>query len=168
MSSILAKPDQETFALPDAAATDALGARIAGVLAPGLKIYLSGDLGAGKTALTRAVLRASGIAGRVKSPSYSLVEPYKTSSLYFYHFDFYRFSDPREWLDAGLRDHFNDESVVFVEWPEQAGGLLPVPDWHIALSVEGDGRRAVVSAHSARGSACLNALRAQPATGAAG
>lgn len=157
MSEIL---DREILDLPDEAATTALGAAIARVLRPGLKVYLSGDLGSGKTALTRAVLRGCGVTGRVKSPSYSLVEPYKLSSLYFYHFDFYRFADPSEWLDAGLREHFDDRSVVFLEWPEKGAGVLPPPDWQVELEVLSDERRRLhLSARSALGVACLEALR---------
>lgn len=159
MSSILAKPVlSHVFSLPTPETTDRLGEAIAAALQPGLTVYLSGELGAGKTALTRAVLRASGISGRIKSPSYSLVEPYKLSNLYFYHFDFYRFNDPREWVDAGLREHFDGRSVVFVEWPEQAGACLPEPDWRITLALQGEGRSATLDAFTERGVACLNAL----------
>lgn len=157
MSEIL---DREIIDLPDEAATAALGAAIARALRPGLKVYLSGELGSGKTALTRAVLRGCGVTGRVKSPSYSLVEPYKLSSIYFYHFDFYRFADPSEWLDAGLREHFDDRSVVFLEWPEKGAGVLPPPDWQLDVEVLSDARRRVhLSARSALGVACLEALR---------
>jgi tRNA threonylcarbamoyladenosine biosynthesis protein TsaE len=84
-------------------------------------VTLSGELGAGKTTLVRGCLRASGWAGTVKSPTYTLVEPYPLSSLYFYHFDFYRFADPMEWDTAGLADYFRDDSVCIVEWPERVG-----------------------------------------------
>jgi len=154
--------------LPDEAATEALARQLAPLvdgragLPPGGRIHLQGDLGAGKTAFTRALLRACGIQGRIKSPSYALLESYKISSLYFYHFDFYRFSDPREWLDAGFRDLLRDDAVVLVEWPERAGDILPLPDLQIALAYAGQGRDAALSAHTARGQTWLNAITPPP------
>ncbi len=122
--------------LADEAATMALGAALAADIErlPGTVIYLSGDLGAGKTTLTRGFLRALGFAGRVKSPTYTLVELYVISKLNLYHFDFYRFSDPDEWQEAGFRDLFNQTNICLVEWPEKAGELLPLPDLHITLT----------------------------------
>src|SRR5258706_4453955 len=116
------------FHLADTAATTAVGARMANTLAGGMIVTLSGDLGAGKTTLVRGCLRALGWAGPVKSPTYTLVEHYQFSSLYFYHFDFYRFADPSEWDTAGLPDYFLDDSICVVEWPERVGTLLPFPD----------------------------------------
>jgi len=124
----------------------------------GGRIHLRGDLGAGKTAFVRALLRACGIRGRIKSPSYALLESYKVSNLYFYHFDFYRFSDPREWLDAGFRDLLREDAVVLIEWPERAEGLLPPPDLDISLAYAGQGRDAGLTAYTARGQAWLNIL----------
>ncbi|WP_252716981.1 tRNA (adenosine(37)-N6)-threonylcarbamoyltransferase complex ATPase subunit type 1 TsaE [Herbaspirillum sp. B65] len=114
--------------LPDEAATARLGADLAQVLAPGLAIYLHGDLGAGKTALTRALLHAAGYQGRVKSPTYTLAEPYEVlfagRMVTVIHFDLYRMSSPEEFLDAGFREHFNENTVCIVEWPEKgATGL---------------------------------------------
>src|SRR5690606_10142466 len=114
------------------------------------------------TAFTRALLRACGIQGRIKSPSYALLESYKVSNLYFYHFDFYRFSDPREWLDAGFRDLLRDDAVVLIEWPERAEGLLPPPDMQISLAYAGPGRDATLTAHTARGQTWLNAIVPTP------
>ncbi|WP_028454200.1 tRNA (adenosine(37)-N6)-threonylcarbamoyltransferase complex ATPase subunit type 1 TsaE [Chitinilyticum litopenaei] len=142
------------FHLADEAATLALGARLARVLHGGLVIELAGDLGAGKTTLTRGILRGLGFAGRVKSPTYTLVEPYAISNLYFYHFDLYRFNDPEEWEDAGFREHFNADSVCLIEWADKAAGLLPSPDWRITLSPDGEGRHAVLEAISTQGKAC--------------
>src|SRR3970282_3016642 len=109
--------------LPDAAATEALGAALAAGVAPGRWLHLRGDLGAGKTTLVRGLLRALGYAGRVKSPTYTLVEPYSLSSLHFYHFDFYRFKDRSEWLSSGFREYFNPQALCVVEWPEKAREL---------------------------------------------
>ena len=149
-----------SLVLPDPAATDLLGARIAPFLEPGMVIYLSGNLGAGKTSLTRAILRGLGFEGRVKSPTYTLVELYAISRLNLYHFDFYRFNDPHEWVEAGFRDLFNETSVCLVEWPEKAGGLLPPADLAIHLRIEGAGRDAVLAATSEKGRKCISGVAA--------
>ncbi len=128
------------------------------MVTPGLVIFLSGDLGAGKTTLARALLHALGYRGKVKSPTYTLVEIYVISRLYLYHFDFYRFGDPQEWDEAGFREYFNEASVCLVEWPEKAGGLLPPPDIAIALRLKGDGRQAEISAGTGKGEKCLQRL----------
>ena len=141
--------------LSDEAATLLFGAKLAKALTPGLAIYLDGDLGAGKTTLVRGVLRGLGYAGKVKSPTYTLVELYTVSSLYLYHFDFYRFADPSEWVDAGFREHFNPDTVCFVEWPEKAGEYLPLPDVRIALSVVDIGRSLHLKAETEAGKKCL-------------
>lgn len=140
------------------AETLALGAELAPALVPGLVIYLAGDLGAGKTTLARGVLRGLGHAGKVKSPTYPLVEVYKLSRLYLYHFDFYRFSDPREFDDAGFREHFNADSVCLVEWPEKAAGNLPAADVKIAMQIEGTGRRIEIFAETEAGRLCIERL----------
>jgi tRNA threonylcarbamoyladenosine biosynthesis protein TsaE len=152
------------FPLPDEAATQRLGERLATALQPGLVIFLEGDLGAGKTTLVRALIRALGHAGPVKSPTYSLVEFYVISSLYLYHFDFYRFESPEEFLDAGLDEYFNDASVCLVEWPERAQGCVPSPDLRLRLHHAGVGRIVEALADTPKGEACLNALI--PAMGA--
>jgi len=151
--------------LADEEATEALAAsfspllcgRHAGIEAGG-RLHLRGDLGAGKTSFARAFLRAAGIQGRIKSPSYALLESYNLSSLHFYHFDFYRFSDPREWLDAGFRDILQENTIVLIEWPEHAGTLLPPPDLDIWIKHEDEGRTAVLTAHSDKGSLWLTTL----------
>jgi tRNA threonylcarbamoyladenosine biosynthesis protein TsaE len=148
--------------LPDEAATRALGAQLARVIEPGLRVYLHGDLGSGKTTLARGLLRGLGYQGRVKSPTYTLVELYTFSRLNLYHFDFYRFRDPKEWRDAGFSEYFSDASVCLVEWPEKAAGLLPVADLEIAFEFAGDGRDLSVRAGTESGKACLNRLMQMP------
>lgn len=154
--------NHHTFALTDAAATAALGAAFAPLLRPGLKIYLHGDLGAGKTTFARGLIRALGHSGPVKSPTYALVEFYVFSRYILYHFDFYRFNHPEEWLEAGLDEHFNEASVCLVEWPEKAGGLLPDADVEIRFELDASGEARTVSLEgsSDRGASCLNALPA--------
>ncbi len=133
-----------------------MGASLGKALQPGLFLTLEGDLGAGKTTLSRGVLRGLGFVGRVKSPTYTLVEPYVISNLYLYHFDLYRFSDPLEWEEAGFREYFNAESICLVEWPEKAHGCLPPADLSIHLAPVADGRELLLTALSAAGKACLN------------
>ncbi len=123
-------------------------------------IELRGELGAGKTSFARHLLRALGVAGRIKSPTYALLEPYETpAGLRVSHFDFYRFEDPREWEDAGFREVFAAPGLKLVEWPEQAAGLLPTPDLALHIAVLPDEQRAVrVQAHTATGRQLLQGL----------
>ena len=124
-------------------------------------VTLHGDLGAGKTTLVRGALRALGWTGPVKSPTYTLVEHYPFSRLYFYHFDFYRFADPSEWETAGLAECFRDDAVCLVEWPERVAGLLPPADVEIALAHSpsgGPGRSLAVSTNTEAGDRCLAAI----------
>ena len=152
---MVASPASLNLLLPGEPGTEALGAQIAPLLAPGMVIFLRGDLGAGKTALARAVLRALGYTGKVKSPTYTLVELYTVSRLNLYHFDFYRFHDPREWADAGFREHFNETGVCLVEWPEKADGLLPAADLTVHLHIRDSAREAEITAGSEQGRTCL-------------
>jgi tRNA threonylcarbamoyladenosine biosynthesis protein TsaE len=147
-------------ALADAAATQSLGASLAAALRPGMSVWLSGDLGAGKTTLVRGLLRALHFEGRVKSPTYTLVELYSFSSFNLYHFDLYRFADPMEWEEAGFREHFNAHSICLVEWPEKAVGCLPEPDLLIRLEFAGDGRMAELTGRTEAGRRCLERLAA--------
>jgi tRNA threonylcarbamoyladenosine biosynthesis protein TsaE len=151
-----------TLHLPDIAATEAAGGRLVAGLRGGMVIALSGDLGAGKTTLARGCLRALGWTGPVKSPSYTLVEHYPLSSLYFYHFDFYRFADPSEWETAGLADYFRDDAVCVVEWPERVAGFLPPPDLALTLAHPADsaapGRNLALVATTEDGERCLIAM----------
>ena len=136
-----------------------LGASCVSGAALGRVMHLRGELGAGKTTLVRGLLRALGYQGRVKSPTYTLVEPYKELRLNVYHFDFYRLKDPSEWMNSGFREHFNAESICIVEWPERAGALIARPDLDIHLEYQGEAgqetRRASLRAHSPAGEAWL-------------
>jgi tRNA threonylcarbamoyladenosine biosynthesis protein TsaE len=122
-------------------------------------VTLQGDVGTGKTTLVRGLLRARGVSGPVKSPTYTLVEHYPISSLYFYHFDFYRFTNANEWDSAGMSDYFRDDAVCIVEWPERVGDRLPTPDLALSLSYgAGEGRELIAIAHTADGERCVTAL----------
>jgi len=157
--------------LPDEPATIAVGRLIAPALVPGMVVWLDGDLGAGKTTLVRALLRSLGYAGPVKSPTYTLVEVYVISSIYWYHFDFYRFNDPEEFFDAGLAEYFRDDAVCLVEWPGKAAGYVPQADLALAFRFPADqrcsGRVLELSAYSERGKACLTTLANHMQGGAA-
>jgi tRNA threonylcarbamoyladenosine biosynthesis protein TsaE len=182
----MTRPDVPSLRLwlPDEAASNALGVTLADLVVKGFAqpqdprfdgftIHFSGELGAGKTTVVRALLRGLGVEGRIKSPTYTLIEPYvvempkslesrQSVKLHCYHFDFYRFEDPHEWLDAGFRDYFSDAVLRLVEWPERAvgddGSLLPAPDLHLVLENEGPGRAATLSADTERGAAWLTHL----------
>ena len=115
-------------------------------------------MGAGKTTLVRHILRSLGVVGRVKSPTYAVVEPYELPELNVWHFDFYRFSDPREWEDAGFRDLFASPGLKLAEWPEKAVGFLPLADLVIALeALDDDERQVTLTAQTATGIALLQA-----------
>lgn len=144
--------------LADEAATIALGRRLAAVLRPGMVIYLHGDLGAGKTTLVRAVLTALGYDGRVKSPTYTLVEPYHVNGLDLRHFDLYRLHDEEEWESAGFRDEFDGSNIFLIEWPEKARGLIPEPDIEISLEILTQGRNAKINANTTMGKQCIARL----------
>ena len=149
--------------LAQEADTLAFGGSLAAGARAGLVLHLSGDLGSGKTTLARGLIRALGHAGRVKSPSYALVELYELSRLNLYHFDFYRFKDRTEWLSSGFRDYFGPDALCIVEWPERAAGLLAPADLEIRLDILPPGRRARARARSAAGDAWLSSSRSQPA-----
>ena len=138
-----------------------LGRRLADALAarPGRwLVYLSGDLGAGKTTLVRGLLAGLGHAGRVRSPTFTLMEPYETPARGVAHLDLYRLADPGELEYLGFRDLLAGEGLIVVEWPEHGGDRLPPPDLRIALAWSGAGRNARLQPASARGEALLAGL----------
>lgn len=178
MSALQSLP--QVLTLASAADTDRLGRalchaceeRITAIATQGLQVQLSGDLGSGKTSLVRGWLRAWGVTGPIRSPTFAVLEPYvvsapqdrtaglsgveaqNDSSLNFYHFDFYRFADPAE-FSIGFRELFGPGSICAIEWPEKAGDRLPPADLSIHLEEVEDGRRATLSAASELGQACL-------------
>ncbi len=151
--------------LPHASDTEALGARLAAVLletadadgdsAPDGNIHLSGRLGAGKTTVVRGLVHALGIDAPVKSPTYTMMEPYSHGAIALYHFDLYRLGDGEELQYLGVRDSFAERALRVIEWPERAEGWLPEPDLHLQLAIVGSGREARISAHTRRGEAML-------------
>jgi tRNA threonylcarbamoyladenosine biosynthesis protein TsaE len=162
-----ADDNRREFALPDAAATLALGALLGETLPleriPALVVWLEGDLGAGKTTLVKGLLLKVGSGETAKSPTYTLVEPHVISGLNLYHFDFYRFNVPEEFLDAGLDEYFSDSGLCLVEWPDRARPYLPDADLRVQLAIAGSGRRASIAASSERGRQWLSRLPSSPA-----
>jgi tRNA threonylcarbamoyladenosine biosynthesis protein TsaE len=148
-----------TLKLADEQATLKLGADFARTLEAGVNVYLHGDLGAGKTTLVRGGLLGLGLMGKVKSPTYTLVEPYQVQvnslNVNVYHFDLYRFMDEEEWDAAGFREYFNPHSVCLIEWPDKAGSLIPQADIDVYLELNGEGRIARIIGNTLAGKACL-------------
>ncbi|MBS4057076.1 MAG: tRNA (adenosine(37)-N6)-threonylcarbamoyltransferase complex ATPase subunit type 1 TsaE [Bacteroidales bacterium] len=152
------KDDNVVIDLCDEVATTDFGRRLATTLVPGMSLWLIGDLGAGKTTLARGALRGLGFGGRVKSPTYTLVEVYPLSRFNLYHFDLYRIGDSFEWEEAGFREYFNETSVCLVEWPEKAEDALPRPDVKVHLDFSGEGRRLCLLGLTERGQGCVERL----------
>ncbi|WP_114417265.1 tRNA (adenosine(37)-N6)-threonylcarbamoyltransferase complex ATPase subunit type 1 TsaE [Marinospirillum perlucidum] len=149
---------QARFYLADENEQMALGARLAKVLDQGV-IFLEGDLGAGKTTFTRGFIRALGHQGAVKSPTYTLVEPYVLDDQSVYHFDLYRLSDPEELEMIGIRDYFEEGALCLIEWPEKGQGFLPEADLVVTFALaEDEGREASIEAGTAVGEAALQLL----------
>lgn len=141
--------------MQDEAATLLAGGQFASCAKAGLTIYLHGDLGAGKTTFVRGVLHGLGYQGKVKSPTYTLVEPYKLFNYTLYHFDLYRFTDDEEWEAAGFREYFNAHSICMIEWPEKAAQLLPQADVDIYLTHQSAGRLIQYNANTELGKQCV-------------
>jgi tRNA threonylcarbamoyladenosine biosynthesis protein TsaE len=143
--------------LADAAATERLGARLAGSITPAI-VYLRGDLGAGKTTLARGFIHALGYAGKVKSPTYTLVEPYACERCPVFHLDLYRLADAEELEWLGLRDMLEEPALLLVEWPERGNGILPPADLTIDIGYSGNAREAHLTAASRVGKQLLTGL----------
>lgn len=150
-----------SFQLTDTLATEGLGARLAELLRSGGVVFLEGTLGAGKTTLTRGLLHRLGQEGAVKSPTYTLVEPYELAGIRVFHFDLYRLGDPEELEYMGIRDYFLEQNLCIVEWPNRGAGVLPKPDLAIELTVSGTGRLARLQSSSVRGDAIMQSLIAR-------
>jgi tRNA threonylcarbamoyladenosine biosynthesis protein TsaE len=146
--------------LADEEATVELGARLALALPPRAVVYLHGDLGAGKTTLARGILHALGHAGAVKSPTYTIVEPYRLPGRVVYHFDLYRLVDPAELEFLGIRDYVAEEALLLIEWSERGVGFLPPADLEIWLDQDGEARRARWQGRGDPGAAIVARLQA--------
>lgn len=144
--------------LSDEQAMAEFGARLAQAAQEGGVIFLHGDLGMGKTTLSRGVLRGCGHTGSVKSPTYTLVEPYETPAGPVFHFDLYRLADPEELEYLGIRDYFTDQALCLIEWPEKGHGVLPQPDLDIYIALSGTGRALTLTSVTQKGRTLVDKL----------
>lgn len=145
--------------LVDDTATVAAGKTLAENITAGATVYLHGDLGAGKTTFSRGVIQGLGHTGNVKSPTYTLVEPYELAHVNAYHFDLYRLADPEELEFMGVRDYFSESAICLIEWPEKGGELLPEPDLDVELRYLGEQREILFQANTPRGTEILNRIK---------
>ena len=142
----------------DELAMIALGGRLGAALTPGVVVFLNGDLGMGKTTLARGIIQSLGHSGAVKSPTYTLVEPYELPAFMVYHFDLYRLGDPEELEFMGVLDYFDEHSVCLIEWSQRGKGFLPSADLVINIEREGLGRQVELQAFSALGEGVIESI----------
>ncbi|WP_223545715.1 tRNA (adenosine(37)-N6)-threonylcarbamoyltransferase complex ATPase subunit type 1 TsaE [Pseudomonas sp. A-B-19] len=147
-----------TLYLADEQAMSDFGARIARITQGHGLIFLEGNLGMGKTTLSRGIIRGLGHVGAVKSPTFTLVEPYEIGDIRAFHFDLYRLVDPEELEYLGIRDYFEDDALCLIEWPEKGAGFLPKPDLTITISPQDSGRSLNILSQGSRGEAWCAAL----------
>lgn len=147
-----------TLYVADEQAMTKLGARIARTTAGHGLIFLEGDLGAGKTTLSRGIIRGLGHVGAVKSPTFTLVEPYEIGDIRAFHFDLYRLVDPEELEFLGIRDYFEDDALCLIEWPQKGAGFLPKPDLTITIGAQNGGRSLILTPQGSRGESWCAAL----------
>jgi tRNA threonylcarbamoyladenosine biosynthesis protein TsaE len=147
-----------TLYLADEQAMSDFGARIARVTQGHGLIFLEGNLGMGKTTLSRGIIRGLGHVGAVKSPTFTLVEPYEIGDIRAFHFDLYRLVDPEELEFLGIRDYFDDDAMCLIEWPDKGAGFLPKPDLTITISPQDSGRSLKILSQGSRGEAWCAAL----------
>jgi len=145
------------FYLADETAQIALAARLSGLFRQGI-VYLEGDLGSGKTTFSRGWIQSLGHKGAVKSPTYTLVEPYLFNDHPVYHFDLYRLADPEELEYIGVRDYFDTHALCLIEWPQKGAGFLPQADLHLSFSYQDEGRRLRIKAFTSAGKTALQHL----------
>jgi tRNA threonylcarbamoyladenosine biosynthesis protein TsaE len=148
-----------TLSISDENAMLALGAKLAGASHFPATIFLMGPLGAGKTTFSRGFLRGLGFEGKVKSPTYTIVEPYELDKHRLYHFDLYRVKDPLELEYLGIQDYFSENAICLIEWPEYGEGVLPKADLSCHIDLESEGRHVKLVAHSAQGQHILQRFK---------
>lgn len=150
---------EKQFKVEGEEATHALAAKLAACCSGGEVIYLKGDLGAGKTSFSQGFIRALGYSGRVKSPTYTLVEPYEVGTMRIFHFDLYRLSDPEELEFMGIRDYFAPDAICLIEWPDKGAQLLASADLEISIEIEPNSRVFTVQPGSQKGQQILSKLK---------